>query len=101
MRRRVVEISYVEGAWHCYPRQDDRPYRLTDGHRYTTENVIRRLKDHRRRHGFTSNGFCTAKQAWRMGRRVRLDQRRNLVEVWFEDHRGSDPARFYNEDQLW
>lgn len=101
MQRRVVEIPNLEGAWHYFPRRDERPYRLTDGRRYTTENVVRRLRDHRRRNGFTSYGFCTANQAETMGLRIRLGQLCNFVEVWFENHHGNRPAMSYSEDQLW
>ena len=101
MQSRFVEIPNIDGAWHYFPRRDERPYRLTDGRRYTTENVIRRLREHRGRNGFTSNGFCTARQARSMGRRPRPGQLDNSAEVWFKVHRGDEPARFYNEDQLW
>ena len=97
MQDRVVKIPLVEPDWlYC----SGRPYRLIDGRVYTTENVVRQLREHRRRNGLTSNGFCTARQARLMERRVRPSQRGNFVEVWFEDHCGDTPARFYNEDQL-
>ena len=96
MQSRFVEIPNIEGAW-----PNERPFRLTDGHRYTTGHVIQPLMDHRRKNGFTSNGFCTESQARSMGRRPRPGQLDNSAEVWFKVHRGDEPARFYNEDQLW
>ena len=100
IQNRVIEIPLIEPAWYRCPGQDERPYRLTDGHPYTTDNVVRRLRDHKRRNGFKSWGFCSEKQARRMGRRIRPSQRGNCAQVWFQEHCGNRPAEFYNEDQL-
>ena len=96
----VIDIPLIGPARHPRLGQDERPFRLTDGRSYTTPGVVGPLMNHRREYGFTSYGYCTERQAFEMGYRICPSQGRDFAAVWFQDHRGYEPARFYNEEQL-
>lgn len=75
----------------------DTPYNFVTRERFTQTKTSKPLIDHRNRHGFSSWGYATTKQARSKGRKLLRSERGMCAEVEFET---AGRRCYYNEEQF-